>query len=307
MNAVQIFHGFTNVSGLNFVECEVHNFLHSLPVISIAKVHLVKPAHGNFAGCLMTLLEKIVPVSIFTILIGCSQINSVEVSETARRGNAEAFTGTDHDLNKLNSAREILLQTLGHVRRRSNLDSLCAPLVCRNPEDPSCCMELDLDESYCQPMHVLSHNQQAQCRSFLTQTATSILKLYEGDGAATPPVYPVKFSASDSMPLISFFSDVLPSIPVPAKTLLGPLGEIEVWRGEIRRLSLVSLVALEAHEAGHKVAYASGCRKLEDGNYYVEDECRVGDFVTGRALLDAAGSALAIYYQKHLSPESQDP
>lgn len=223
------------------------------------------------------------------ILVSCSKSQSVATTEQPGvGGNAEAFTGTDHDRNKLLSARGLLIQTLDHARHHGGLALLCAPVVCED--------ELDLDESYCQPMSVLTSDQRAQCREYLSETARAMIRLYEGDGAVEPPVFPMKLVPTDSLPLLAG------GVPVPARTPLGPNGEIEVWRGEIRRLSTVSLIALEAHEAGHKIPYSGGCEEGEDGKWYVEDDCRVGSFSTGRALLDAAGSAIAIYYRHYVNP-----
>jgi hypothetical protein len=81
------------------------------------------------------------------------------------------------------------------------------------------------------------------------------------------------------------------SLRVAAKTLTGPEGSVTFDYGLILRRSPKLLMALVAHETGHKVEFRHGIR--QNPRLYIEDDAPVLAFATGRALLDAAGLAIA--------------
>lgn len=77
---------------------------------------------------------------------------------------------------------------------------------------------------------------------------------------------------------------------VAAKTLTGPEGSVTFDYALILRRSPKLLMALIAHETGHKVAFKHGPK--DSSRLYIEDDAPVGEFGSGRALLDALGLAV---------------
>jgi hypothetical protein len=84
---------------------------------------------------------------------------------------------------------------------------------------------------------------------------------------------------------------------VAAKTLTGPDGSVTFDYGLILRPIPKLLMALVAHETGHKVEFSHG--SAENPRLYIEDDAPVLAFATGRALLEPVGLAIANFAERN--------
>ncbi len=120
------------------------------------------------------------------------------------------------------------------------------------------------------------------CATFLRQVAGAMSGLHSGPGR-------VPFELSKDP--VTVTGPGGSQYRVAAKTLTGPDGSVTFDYGLILRRSPKLLMALVAHETSHKVEFRHG--SIDDPRLYIEDDAPVLAFPTGRALLDAAGLAIA--------------
>lgn len=126
----------------------------------------------------------------------------------------------------------------------------------------------------------LSAEQALDCAVFLRAVAPTMVAMHSGP--RRPPF------ALSKEPVTVIGTDGLP-LRVAASTLTGPDGPVTFDYALILRRSPRLLMALVAHETGHKVPFQGD---------YVGDDAPVLAFATGRALLDAAGLAIGTFAER---------
>lgn len=185
-------------------------------------------------------------------------------------GNASLYGGGDPAAARLVAASARLGRALELIAAGFNVSRLCDPATCGATGDAAC-----------RHLAALGSEEKAACRAWLTSRAAELARWN------TREKTPLEISAT---PLR------LPGSgrAVAALTKLGEPGPI-VLDGAIARASDESaLLALLGHELGHKPRGAQGLA--------LADDAEAAPFRSGRALLDAAGAALAVYSLRQAVP-----
>lgn len=202
------------------------------------------------------------------LLILWSAINFISIAK------ASTGVGSGGDVIDLylESTRLSLLDSLESlVSKPSNGDSLCD---CK--ADPN-------NNPLCGKLRALTPDQRQLCRAFILETASEIITLNLG----RPSRSRVPFLLS--MEPITVADPNGNLRPVSAATPLGPDGPITFHYDSVRMLSPMFILALIAHEFGHKATFRG---EIIDDNPIIA----AFDFPGGgRALLDAVGAGVAWY------------
>lgn len=200
------------------------------------------------------------------------------VRAAAAGGDGTLYEGGDPFYERLGAAREKVNQALSLITAGLDTDTLCEPSACGK----------GAGKTLCHALESLGAEARRECRAFLVGRAAELARL---DTDASSP-----FQVSP-MPLTVPGPKGAP-IAVSAMTTKEPKAPIVFHAARASALSASELVALIAHELGHKVAVAGA---------YVDDIRRVGSFPSGRLFLDAVGAAIASYAARHTLPPQAPP
>jgi len=164
------------------------------------------------------------------------------------------------------------------VASRQSLISVYESLLTGVHDEALCRCPENTPDPFCQSLRALSAEQAEVCRTFLVTTRLEARWFARSTVGVPFRIVYAPLLVTDP------FGQVR---PVRALTPLGPAGSVDFHYGGTSSLWPSALVALMAHELGHKTAFGSG---------YVDDNPPIGAFAFaggGRALLDAVGSAVA--------------
>lgn len=187
-------------------------------------------------------------------------------------GNAESYSGGDTVDKRLAAARQTLRESLVNIRLGRDLATLCTADGCGESGQSGNCLAV----------RVLTLPQQTFCREFLRNSATRLFEL--ADASQT------LFSVTDDP--LEVTERGAPR-PVAARTTTSASSPIHFQRNALEKLSRADLVALVAHELGHKVG--------------INDQFVDGPYPSGRDFLDVVGAALSLYSQAHETPVQAPP
>ncbi len=180
---------------------------------------------------------------------------------SAGGGNGDGFEGGDPLVALLTARRSEIRVALEQIVSGRGANQVCRYDVC------------DRSQEACQSLNRLSDSQVSSCRKMLVDGAQVLLDRINDSGVELRPVIgPIESTQDATSP--------------SAATALGALGSIQFDRTRAMEMGADELRALVVHEFGHKVLFGGG---------YIVDADPVGNFSTGRELLDTVGKALVAY------------
>lgn len=144
------------------------------------------------------------------------------------------------------------------------------------------------EPAICRTLGSLTQNQKKQVAEFLVRHVEGLIKSWTD--------LQVSFTAE----LILVTGPNGEKISVAARTKLDSSGEVTFNEGSINTLSSYGLMALVAHELGHKQKIEKGDNGFRGG--FLQDNEVFGEFKQadgGRVFLDAMGATLAAYQMQH--------
>lgn len=196
------------------------------------------------------------------------------VAASGGTGNADIYSGGDPRARRLELARARLSDALDVAASRGDV---CSAARCDAKRSPSLCAVLES----------LTPAQKAGCDGFVRSTAALMRR------EAEPKRSPIALSAQ---PLTVSGRAGQPPRRVPGMT--APSGRILFHAGSIDGMGEDEILALFAHELGHRISAPGLGRVLDDS--------AAGSFPRGALLLDAAGTALALLAIR-VAPPAQEP
>lgn len=182
-------------------------------------------------------------------------------------GTGEVYAGGDPRRARLESARATVAAALKEITPDVGAD-LCSPVRC--------------EREACRALETLTDVQRVDCRAFLVENAARLRKAALSARLALSAV-PLG-AAGDG--------------PVAAITTLDGKSPIVFHDASVQGMADVALEALVTHELGHKI---------EVGGKLLADAAAYRSFSRASRLLDAAGTALALFARERLAPAQPPP